>query len=92
VLGENIEQTAQFVESGAADVGLIALSQALSPALRGKGRNWVVPRDSYPAIEQGGVLLTWAQDREAADTLRLFLLGSAGRGVLERHGYEFPKE
>jgi molybdate transport system substrate-binding protein len=92
VLGENIEQTAQFVESGAADVGLIALSQALSPALRGKGRYWVVPRDSYAAIEQAGVILTWAQDREAADALRSFLLGRDSRGVLERHGYEFPKE
>jgi molybdate transport system substrate-binding protein len=92
VLGENIEQAALFVESGAADVGVIALSHALSPALRGKGRYWVVPQDAYPPIEQGGVILAWAQDREAADTLRRFLLGRDGRAVFRRYGYEFPTD
>jgi molybdate transport system substrate-binding protein len=92
VFGENIEQAAQFAESGAADVGLLALSQALSPALKGKGRYWLVPRDSYPALEQAGVILAWAQDLPAAEALRAFLLGGGGREVLRKHGYEFPKE
>jgi molybdate transport system substrate-binding protein len=92
VLGENIEQAALFVESGAADLGVIALSLALSPALRGKGKYWVIPRDAYPALEQGGIILAWAQDREAADTLRHFLVGKGGREVFRRHGYELPAE
>jgi molybdate transport system substrate-binding protein len=92
VLGENIEQTAMFVDSGAADVGIIALSQALSPALRDKGRYWVIPRDAYPALEQGGVILSGAKDPAAAEELRRFLLGSPGRSVLKRHGYSIPKD
>src|SRR5262249_39922487 len=63
VLGENIAQTAQFVESGSADVGIIALSLALAPAMRDKGRYWTVPLDAYPRLEQGGVILSWAKDR-----------------------------
>ena len=91
-LGENIEQAALFVDSGAADAGIIALSQALSPALRDRGKYWVVPPDAYPTLEQAGVILARAKDRAAADELRAFLLGPAGRGVLKRQGYSFPKE
>src|SRR5262249_11432227 len=50
VLGENIAQTAQFVESGSADAGLIALSLALAPTMRDKGRYWAVPPDTYPPL------------------------------------------
>jgi molybdate transport system substrate-binding protein len=92
VLGENIEQAALFVDSGAADVGIIALSQALSPALRERGSYWVIPRDTYPPLEQAGVILPWAKDRAAADELRSYLLGSAGRELLKRHGYSLPQE
>ncbi len=49
VLGENIAQTAQYVESGAADVGIIALSLALAPAMKDKGRFWTVPARRLPA-------------------------------------------
>jgi molybdate transport system substrate-binding protein len=55
VYGENISQTAQFVESGAADIGIISHSLAVGPPLRDKGRYWEVPTDAYPALEQGGV-------------------------------------
>jgi molybdate transport system substrate-binding protein len=90
VLGENVAQAAQFVQSGAADVGLIALSLALAPALRGRGRYWEVPLDAHPRLEQGGVILSWAQDREAAEALRSFLLGDEGRAVLKRYGFFLP--
>jgi len=92
VFGENIAQTAQFVESGAADVGLIALSLALSPAMRDKGRYWSVPLDAYPRLDQGGVILTGAKDADAAQALRAFLMGAEGQAILKRYGFTLPGE
>ncbi|MCI0685139.1 MAG: molybdate ABC transporter substrate-binding protein, partial [Gemmataceae bacterium] len=92
VLGENIAQTAQFVESGSADVGIIALSLALAPAMKDKGRYWTVPLDAYPRLEQGGVILTWAKDMEATQALRSFVAGEEGRGILKRYGFMLPGE
>jgi molybdate transport system substrate-binding protein len=92
VLGENVAQAAQFVETGAADAGVIALSLALAPTLRDKGRYWEVPLDAYPRLEQGGVILSWARDRAAADTLRAFVLGPEGKVVLRRYGFFLPGE
>lgn len=92
VLGENVAQTAQFVESGAADVGIIALSLAMAPALRDKGRYWLVPLDAYPAIEQGSVILNWAKDRKATEAFRAFVSGPQGREILKQYGFILPGE
>jgi molybdate transport system substrate-binding protein len=92
VLGENIAQTSQFVESGSADVGLIALSLALAPNMREKGRYWDVPLDAYPRLEQGGVILNWAKDREATQALREFMMGKDGRAILKKYGFMLPGE
>ena len=90
VLGENVAQTAQFVQSGAADVGVIALSLALAPALRDKGRWWAVPLDAYPTMWQGGIVLRRTQLPERARAFRDFVLGPRGREVLARHGFSLP--
>jgi molybdate transport system substrate-binding protein len=87
VLGENVAQAAQFVQSGAADAGVVALSLALSPAMRDKGRYWEVPLDVYPRIEQGGVVLKWAKDSEAANDFRLFMTSDEGKAVLKTYGF-----
>ena len=92
VFGENIAQTAQFVESGAADVGVIALSLAMAPAMREKGRYWIVPLDKYPRLEQGGVILAWAKDRQATEELRAFVVGNQGRAILRKYGFLLPGE
>jgi molybdate transport system substrate-binding protein len=92
VLGENIAQTAQFAQSGTVDVGIIARSLALSQALRDQGRYWEVPPDAHPRLEQGGVILSWAQHRQAAEALRAFLLSGEGRAVLKRYGFVLPGE
>ncbi len=92
VLGENISQTAQFVESGAADVGMIAASLATVSPLREKGRFWQLPTDSYPKLVQGGVILSWAKDREACDELRLFVTSEAGQAILRKYGFAPPGE
>jgi molybdate transport system substrate-binding protein len=92
VLGENVAQTAQFVETGAADVGIIALSLAMSPAMKDKGKYWPVPLDAYPTLEQGGVILSWAKDAEAAEQFKAFVTGPDGRAVLKRYGFTLPSE
>ena len=74
VLGENVAQAAQFVQSGAADAGIIAKSLAMAPAMRNAGRSWDVPEDAYPPLTQGGLILPWAASREAAVQFRDYLL------------------
>jgi molybdate transport system substrate-binding protein len=92
VFGDTVMQTAQFIESGAADIGIISHSLVLAPSLRDKGRFWEVPLDAYPRREQGGVILSWAQDRSAAEALRDFVLGDHGRAILRRYGFRLPEE
>lgn len=90
IFGENIAETAHFVETGAADAGLIALSLAEAPAMRGKGRFWVVPAAFHPPIEQAGAILAWAEDPAAARAFRDFLTAEAGRAILARYGFDPP--
>lgn len=92
VLGENIAQTAQFVESGNAEAGIIALALALAPAMKDQGRYWEVPLDAYPRMEQGGAVLKRAQDPELAKRFRDYLLGAQGKALLKRYGFFLPTE
>jgi molybdate transport system substrate-binding protein len=89
VLGENIAQTLQFVESGAADAGIVAMSLALAPPVRARGRYWEIPPDAYPRMEQGGIIL---KDSAAARDFRGFLLSSGGRRILRQYGFLVPGE
>jgi molybdate transport system substrate-binding protein len=88
VLGEDVAQTLEFVQSGAADVGIVALSLALAPPVRGQGRYWEVPGTAYPKIEQGGVVL---KDSQAAREFRSFLLGAGARRILKQYGFSLPE-
>lgn len=88
VLGENAAQALQFVQSGAADVGIVPLSLVLAP---GAGGRWFeIPADAHPPIVQGGAILRWASDPQAARDLVELLLGPRGREVLRRYGFEEP--
>lgn len=90
VLGENVAQAAEFVRSGNARAGVVALSLVLADPLRGHGR-WVeVPVDTYPRLDQGGVVLSGAADLDAARAVRDVLLGDGGTEVLERYGFTLP--
>ncbi|MET0403178.1 MAG: molybdate ABC transporter substrate-binding protein [Cystobacter sp.] len=90
VLGENVAQTAQFAQSGAADVGLIALSLALAPAMKAQGRYGEIPSSAYPRMDQGGVILKKVQDAVLARQFRDALLGAESRPLLERYGFGMP--
>jgi molybdate transport system substrate-binding protein len=90
VYGENVAQALQFVQSGAAEAGIVALSLALAPNLKDQGR-WVeLPLAAYPRMEQGGTILQWAADVESAKALRAFVLGADGRALLKQYGFFLP--
>jgi molybdate transport system substrate-binding protein len=90
VLGESVTQAAQFVESGAAEIGVIARSLALAPQMRAKGKYWDVPPATYAVMEQGGVVLSSAADPAAAMQFRDFLLSVEAAAVLTRYGFGRP--
>ena len=90
VYGENVAQALQFVQSGAADAGIVALALALAPAARDAGRFAEVPLDEYPRLEQGGTILKHAADVDAARAFRSFLVSGEGRAILTQYGFSMP--
>ena len=89
VYGENIGQAAQFVASGSAQAGILALSLAASPPMRG-GKRWEIPANMHLPIEQGAVVLKSAKDKEGARAFLAFLKSDAGRKILESYGFTVP--
>ncbi len=91
VLGENISQAAQFVESGAADIGIVALSLALAPPMKAAGKYWEIPAETHPPLEQGAVILTSAKNQQAAKAFLDFLKGPEGKRVMSSYGFILPE-
>jgi molybdate transport system substrate-binding protein len=89
VYGENISQTAQFVQSGNAQAGIVALSLAISPAMK-DGKSWEIPADMYPPLEQGAIVLNNAANKGAARAFLDFVKGEAGQATLARYGFRVP--
>jgi molybdate transport system substrate-binding protein len=92
VIGENVSQAAQFVESGNAQAGLIALSHALAPAMKEKGRFWTVPLDAYPTLNQAAVVLAKSKQPEAARKFLDFLRTPEATSALNSYGFSLPVE
>ena len=90
ILGENISQAAQFIESGACDVGIIALSLAVAPAMKSKGTYWEVPADAHLPLEQGAVILKSSKNQEAARQFLEFIKGPNGQEIMKRYGFIVP--
>ena len=90
VLGENISQTAQFVQSGNAQAGLIALSLAMSPAMKDTGKYWELPADSYPEMQQAVAILSSSKHKQAAQAFIDYISSSEGAAVLEQYGFRVP--
>lgn len=91
VLGENISQTAQFVESGAADIGILALSLALAPAMQAKGTYWEIPPQSHPPLEQAAVIVTSSKQQEQAKQFLAFMKSAQGQAIMTRYGFAAPE-
>jgi molybdate transport system substrate-binding protein len=90
VLGENISQAAEFVESGNAGAGILALSLALSPALYAEGRFNSIPANLYTPIQQGAVIMRAAANLEGAGQFLDYIKMKATVAVLERYGFALP--
>ena len=86
VFGENISQAAQFAQSGNAQVGIIALSLAISPAMQ-QGDRWLVPADLHPALEQAAVVTSASTNKSAASFFLDFVKSAQGKEILAKYGF-----
>jgi molybdate transport system substrate-binding protein len=91
VLGENISQAAQFAQSGSAEVGLLALSLALSPALKSSGTYVDIPESWYPPIEQAAVVLSSSRQKALARQFVDYLKAPASVRTLQEYGFGVPQ-
>jgi molybdate transport system substrate-binding protein len=87
VLGENISQTAQFVQSGNADAGILALSLVLSPGMKDEGRYFVIPQELYPPLQQAAVILKRSAHPERAGRFMEFLKTAEIESLLKQYGF-----
>ncbi|MEO8471631.1 MAG: molybdate ABC transporter substrate-binding protein [Chryseolinea sp.] len=88
VYGENISQTAQFVTTGAADIGIVALSLALSPAMKLEGgKYYIIPQSSHKPLEQGFVILNHGSKNVDAVSFKDFMLTSGAKSILNYYGF-----
>jgi molybdate transport system substrate-binding protein len=92
VLGENVSQAAQFVESGNAQVGFLALSHAVAPGMKEKGRYWIIPSDSYPALQQAVVILSPSSQKAEAAAFLQYLRKPEATAMLRHYGFSVPEE
>jgi molybdate transport system substrate-binding protein len=92
VLGENISQTASFVASGSADVGIVALSLALSPNMKDKGRYAEVPAADYPPIEQACVIMGSSKNKSIAQQFLKFIQSLPIRELFQKYGFALPNQ
>lgn len=88
VQGENIAQTLQFVSTGNAELGFVALSQVFKDGAITSGSAWLVPREFHDPILQDAVILTKGKDSPAAAALMEYLKGDKTRAAIKSFGYE----
>jgi len=90
ILGENISQTAQFIESGACDIGIVALSLALAPVMKAAGQYWEIPATAHSPLEQGAVILKQSKNPEVARQFLEFIKSPHGQEIMKRYGFTLP--
>ncbi|HEX4974908.1 MAG TPA: molybdate ABC transporter substrate-binding protein [Pseudomonadales bacterium] len=90
VMGENIAQTQQFVESGAVTTGFVALAQIISLPKAKQGQWWLVPENLHAPIKQQAMLLTKAENNQAANAFLLFLKTPEAIAIIHSFGYATP--
>lgn len=91
VIGENISQAAQFVESGNAQAGFVALAHVLSPAVKDKGKFWIIPAEDYSPLDQGVVLLAKSQRKREARQFLEFVRSKGVAEILKKYGFTLPQ-
>ena len=91
VLGENISQAAQFVQSGNADIGILALSLAMAAPLKTEGIYYEIPADFYPAIDQAAVILKSSKQKDVARQFLAFLKRPDIAQFMRSNGLNVPE-
>ncbi|BCU06430.1 molybdate ABC transporter substrate-binding protein [Allochromatium tepidum] len=92
VYGENIAHTAQFVQTGNAQVGIIALSLALNPEPADKGGYWLIPDDLHEPLEQGFIITERAANNALAKSFADYMSGPESRRIMTHYGFVLPGE
>lgn len=92
VLGENIAHTAQFIDSGAAEAGIIALALVLSPTMEGKGAWTLIPAEWHEPLEQGFAITARAANNRLAAAFAAYMANEPTRAVMRRYGFVLPGE
>jgi molybdate transport system substrate-binding protein len=91
-LGESVSQAAQFVQSGNAQAGLIAVSLAKSPVMSSSGKYWEVPGEAYPELKQAAGIVSRSMQKKAAQAFLDFVLSPEGGAVLKKYGLTPPTQ
>lgn len=92
VYGENITQTAQFVQTGNAQVGIIALALAVNPELAAKGGYWLIPDTLHQPLEQGYIITQRAAGNALAKRFADYMGSKPARAMLAKYGFVLPGE
>ncbi len=87
VQGENIAQTYQFVSTGNAELGFVALSQVMKDGKVTSGSAWIVPGNLHTPIRQDAVILSNGKDNAAAGALAQYLRGEKAKAIIRSYGY-----
>ncbi len=90
VMGENISQTHQFISTGNAELGFVALSQVSEHGKITSGSGWIVPHTLYAPIKQDAVLLTLGAKNPAATALLHYLKSAPALAIIHKYGYDLP--
>jgi len=92
VQGENIAHTAQFVDTGAAEAGIVALALVLAPTLQGKGVWTLIPEEWHAPLEQGYVITRRGANNPLAREFADYMASEPARGIMRRYGFVLPGE
>jgi len=92
VYGENIAHTAQFVQTGNAQVGIIALSLAVNPGLAKKGGHYLIPDKLHNPLEQGYIITNRAATKPLAKQFAEYMGSKQARSVMTNYGFVLPGE
>jgi molybdate transport system substrate-binding protein len=90
VQGESIAQTHQFVTTGNAQLGFVALSQVWENNRIKSGSGWIIPEEMHEQLRQDIVLLNPGKDSSAATALVNYLKSDKAKKIIERYGYKLP--
>jgi molybdate transport system substrate-binding protein len=91
VMGENVSQAAQFVESGNAQAGFVALAHARAPSMQDRGKYWEVPQNDYPPLAQGVVVISRSQHKKEAQQFLDYIKTKEAAEILRKYGFSLPQ-